>query len=90
MSPLGYKGSSHGAQGSASVRLTHSQRLYAARALSVRAPHARAASTHPDAPGCDAHHENMLCVALAKISAIKKARSKYLYAHNSSCKQVLF
>ena len=73
MIPPGYKGSSNGAQGSASVRHTCSQRLYAARTLSVRAPHARTASAHPDAPGCDAHHENMLCVALAKISAIKKA-----------------
>ena len=73
MSPPGYKGSSHRAQVSASVRHTRSQRLYAARALSVRAPHARAASAHPDAPGCDAHHENMLCVALTKPSAIKKA-----------------
>ena len=66
MSPPGYKGSSHGAQGSASVCHTRSQRLYVAHALSVRAPHARAASAHPDAPGCDAHHENMLFVALAK------------------------
>ena len=66
MIPPGYKGSSHGAQGSASVRHTRSQRPYAARALSIRALHAREASAHPDAPGCDAHHENMLCVALAK------------------------
>ena len=73
MIPPGYKGSSHGAQGSVSVRHTHSQRPYVARALSVRAPHARAASAHRDAPGCDAHHKNMLCVALVKTSAIKKA-----------------
>ena len=76
MSPPGYKGSSHEAQGSSSVLHTRSQRLYAARALSVHAPHARAASAHPDAPGCDAHHENMLCVALAKKSAINKASFK--------------
>ena len=76
MSPLGYKGSSHIAQGSASIRLTHSQRPYAAHALSVCATHARAESTHTDAPGCDAHHENMLCVALAITSAIKKASVK--------------
>ena len=63
MSPPGYKGSSHGDRGSASVRHTRSQRLYTARAISVRALHSRAASAHPDAPGCDAHHENMLCVA---------------------------
>ena len=73
MSPPGYKGSSHGAQGSASVRHTRSQRPYAARALNVRAPHARAASAHPAAPGCDTHHENMLCVALAKTSATKES-----------------